>query len=65
MEFNDESGEAMKLGDRVQKTTGDYRYNGVIVAKFKKLSGVERFVVENHDGMLFIFNENQLEAVKP
>lgn len=52
-----------KINDEVEKTTGDYRFRGTVVAVFHKLSGVERCVVENKDGMLFIFNERQLEAV--
>lgn len=50
----------MKVGDWVEKTTGDYRYRGVIVSVFHKLNGAQRVVVENEDGMLFIFNEQQL-----
>lgn len=50
----------MKVGDEVEKTTGDYRYRGVVVSLFHKLNGVVRVVVENEDGMLFIFNEQQL-----
>lgn len=48
------------VGDRVVKDGGDYTYRGTIVAVFNKLSGVERIVVENEDGMLFIFNAGQL-----
>jgi hypothetical protein len=51
-----------KHGDRVEKTTGDYRYKGIVVAAFSKLNGSPRYVVENADGMLFIFNEQQLEG---
>lgn len=50
-----------KIGDKVIKSSGDYTYRGTVVSIFKKLSGVVRLVVENEDGMLFIFNENQLE----
>lgn len=51
----------MKLGDKVVKDTGDYTFEGTIVAEFKKLTGEPRFVVE-HDKyhLLFIFNEEQL-----
>lgn len=48
------------LGDKVQKTTGDYRFYGTVVSVFTKCSGAERLAVENADGMLFIFNHNQL-----
>jgi hypothetical protein len=53
-----------KIGDRVIKTAGDYRYEGEVVCVFCKRSGVLRYVVENDDGMLFIFNEGQLEGVR-
>lgn len=52
-----------KIGDTVKKVTGDYYYIGVVVAVFTKLNGIIRLVVENKDGMLFIFNENSLEYV--
>jgi hypothetical protein len=51
------------VGDRVRKDSGDYRYEGEVVAVFTKSSGVVRLVVENDDGMLFIFNESQLKLV--
>lgn len=51
-------------GDRVAKRTGDYRYEGTVVAAFHKLGGPVRYVVENADGMLFIFNGSQLERVQ-
>ena len=50
-----------EIGDRVAKLSGDYRYRGVVVSIFRKRSGVVRYVVENDDGMLFIFNEGQLQ----
>lgn len=49
------------VGDKVKKVGGDYVYDGVVVASFRKLSGVIRLVVEDDRGMLFIFNENNLE----
>lgn len=51
------------VGDDVAKTSGDYRYRGIVVAAFRKRCGLERYVVENDDGILFIFNERQLELV--
>lgn len=51
------------VGDRVVKDGGDYRFEGVVVADFKKRTGQRRLVVENDDGMLFIFNESQLQHV--
>ena len=53
----------LKVGDTVEKTGGDYTYKGDIVGVIHKKSGVLRFVVENDDGMLFIFNPTQLTRV--
>lgn len=50
-------------GDHVIKDSGDYRFEGVVVSVFQKLSGQRRLVVENRDGMLFIFNESQLKKL--
>lgn len=47
-------------GDLVEKNSGDYRYHGHIVGIIEKLNGNVRIVVENADGMLFIFNPSQL-----
>lgn len=52
-----------KVMDLVAKDSGDYYFSGYVVAAFEKLSGIERYVVENEDGMLFIFNEKQLEMM--
>lgn len=52
-------------GDRVRKTTGDYRYEGVVVAAFYKLDGLNvRYVVEDPRGLLFIFSGQQLNLVE-
>ena len=49
-----------RVGDSVAKTGGDYTYRGVVVAVVTKRSGLVRYVVENDDGMLFIFRREQL-----
>jgi len=49
------------VGDRVIKDKGDYKYYGIVVGVIQKLSHAIRYVVENRDGMLFIFSESQLE----
>jgi len=51
----------MKKGSKVTKIGGDYKFKGVVVSKFRKLSGKMRVVVENPDGILHIFNPNQLK----
>ena len=63
----------MKVGDKVEKI-GGYKYPGIVVAKFTKLSPAatgavqERFVVECTElavsGMLHIFREGQLQKVE-
>lgn len=50
-----------QVGDKVSKSGGDYRFDGVVVAAFKKLSGVDRYVVEDDRGVLFIYNEKNLK----
>jgi len=52
----------MEIGSRVEKVTGDYRFHGVVVARFQKLDGKVRFVVENEDGILHIFSEKNLKV---
>lgn len=54
------STEAFKEGDRVKKIGGDYTFVGVVVAAFKKLSGKQRYVVENTEGILHVFSDKQL-----
>lgn len=55
----------MIVGDKVEKTGGDYRFEGVIVSAFKKLSGAERFVVEDDRGVLHIYSEKNLVVKVP
>lgn len=53
-----------KIGDRAYKPKG-YKFPCIIVAIFKTTSGDVRIVGEMLDnGMLHIFNENQLEHIK-
>ena len=54
----------MEVGDRVEKVGGDYSFNGIIVSKFTKKSGIVRYVVENSDGILHIFSEKNLTKIK-
>lgn len=51
----------MKVGDQVEKITGDYNFTGTVVAVFQKLNGNVRLVVENSDGILHIFSESNLK----
>jgi hypothetical protein len=54
----------VQIGDRVRKVGGDYKFEGVVVSIFAKRSGIQRCVVEDDRGVLFIFNEKQLEMVE-
>lgn len=50
-----------KIGDRVYKPKG-YKFPGIVVSVFETTSHEIRIVAEMEDnGMLHIFNENQLE----
>lgn len=56
-----------KIGDKVEKCTGDYHLTGVVVAAFTTLSGKERFVVEHSPiapGMLHIYSTQNLRSVE-
>jgi hypothetical protein len=53
----------LRLGDKVEKVGGDYSYRGTVVSVLTKASGATRVVVENADGMLFIFNPTSLRVV--
>lgn len=49
------------IGDKIYKPKG-YKFNGTVVSVFNTTSGDIRIVAEMDDnGMLHIFNENQLE----
>lgn len=53
-----------RVGERVKKIKGDYKFVGEVVSAFKKRSGLVRYVVENDDGLLFIFSAVQLELIE-
>jgi hypothetical protein len=48
-------------GDLVAKTSGDYKFDGIVVAAFQKLSGQTRYVVEDDRGILHIFSAKNLK----
>jgi hypothetical protein len=53
-----------QTGDKIYKPKG-YKFPGTVVSVFKTTSGETRIVAEMEDnGMLHIFNENQLELVQ-
>lgn len=49
-----------KIGDKVYKPEG-YKFDATIVSVFETTSGKIRVVAENGEGLLHIFNENNLE----
>lgn len=52
------------LGQKVSKLGGDYRFDGVVVAVFEKLSKEIRYVVEDDRGCLHIYSFKNLTATK-
>lgn len=54
-----------KQGDLVIKSGGDYTFEGVIVSAFTKLSGVQRYVVEDSRGILHIYSAPNLKLQEP
>lgn len=49
------------IGNVVSKVGGDYKFDGVVVAVFSKLSGLVRYVVEDDRGVLHIYSEKNLK----
>lgn len=55
-----------KIGDKVEKCTGDYHLEGVVVAVFRTLAGKPRYVVEHQPlapGLLHIYGPTNLRKV--
>jgi hypothetical protein len=50
-----------QIGERVIKETGDYTFEGDVVAVITKRSGQIRYVVEDDRGLLMIFAPHQIE----
>lgn len=56
---------AFKVGDWVEKVTGDYHFSGIVVACFFKRNNTSmRVVVENSDGILHIFSPGNLRKIR-
>lgn len=49
-----------KRGYHVSKTSGDYYFDGIVIAVFTKLSGVTRLAVEDKHGVVHIYSEKNL-----
>lgn len=50
------------IGDKVSKIGGDSRFDGIVVARFPKLCGLLRYVVEDDRGLLMIYSPANLKA---
>lgn len=53
--------QTIEVGDKVSKKGGDYRFDGTVVSVFTKLSGVERYVVEDDRGVLHIYGPTSIQ----
>lgn len=51
-----------QVGKRVVKSSGDYTFEGTIVAKFPKRSGAIRYVIEDDRGLLLIMSAKQFDV---
>lgn len=54
-------------GDHVEKHTGDYKLEGIVVSAFKTIDGKPRYVVEHRPlapGMLHIYGPTNLRKVE-
>ena len=56
--------EEFKVGDVVEKYTGDYQLKGIVVAKFFTTANKERYVVEHVPGFLHIYSANNIRKVQ-
>jgi hypothetical protein len=54
---------AFKVGDIVEKYTGDYQLTGEVRAVFTTRRGATRYVVEHSPGFLHIYSESNLRNV--
>ena len=58
--FGDRAVCSLSVGDCVEKTGGDYTFEGAVVSVFEKSSGQVRLVVEDDRGVLHIYSERNL-----
>ena len=52
------------IGDKVEKYTGDYQLEGVVVSVFQTTAGKTRYVVEHDPGFLHIYGEANLRMLR-
>jgi len=53
----------LEVWNTVEKVGGDYTFVGVIIAKFAKLSGATRYVVEDDRGVLHVYSAKILRRI--
>lgn len=53
----------MEIGSYVIKDSGDYTFEGWIIAVFKKRSGAIRYAIENKEGIVLIMNEKMFHGL--
>lgn len=54
------AGAVFMLADEVSKVGGDYRFDGIVIGVFKKISGVIRYAVEDDRGVVHIYSDKNL-----
>lgn len=52
----------IEVGTKVHKRTGDYEFDGEVVAIIPKKSGAIRYAVEDDRGLLLVMNERQING---
>lgn len=52
-----------KVGDYVRKRTGEYDFDGIIMAEWTTRKGNVRYIVEDDRGLSLIMNERQITNV--
>jgi hypothetical protein len=52
----------INTGHKFVKTSGDYTFEGEVIAVITKKSGAARYVVEDDRGLLLIMNEKQVQG---
>lgn len=63
--FEPPEGPAFSRYDLVAKVGGDYTFDGTVVASFRKLNGMWRYVVQDDRGVLHIFSAANLKERAP
>ena len=54
----------IKIGDRVEKFTGDYQLTGEVRSVFTTKAGKTRYVVEHEPGFLHIYGPSNIRKIQ-